>query len=209
MTNMTNIEQSDIIKAKAEKPPDDVDIKSEEKEDKLTPFTSLLLSLIRSTHMLDHHPDDEDMVVEAAKKHLQDQLLTFGCQTDDDFDQAFTETIGEYCGWFRELGYITSDYYDEAIDIDGYQINLLEVNDVILSQETRTLLEQEREKLEPNYFGEFEAGPYRGNLEGSVEWEETRKKREIEARQGLMDTSVSMVEYLVPHIDTKGYCHNK
>jgi hypothetical protein len=161
-----------------------------------------LLSLIQSIHMHDHSPDDQDTVVEAAKIQLKGRLLTLGYRIDKDFDDAFMYVMKEYCSWIRELGYVTSPYYDEAIDVDGYQINLLEVNDVILSQETRTLLEEEQKKQIPNYYGDLEAGPYRGNEVDSDEWKETRRKRKRVATQGLMDISASMVNCLAPHINT-------
>ena len=117
---------------KKSEPPADDDNKSEEEEaaiaDQLTSFPRLMVSLIQSMHMRDHHPEDEDTVVEAAKTHLKGQLLTFGCHTDDDFDDAFADIMGEYCSWFRQLSYVASDNYDEEIDIDGYQINLLDVH---------------------------------------------------------------------------------
>jgi hypothetical protein len=216
MSNMTNTinapkpaKPATNKQANKKSEPADDDNKSEEEEaaiaDQLTPFPLLMVSLIQSMHMSDHHPEDEDTVVEAAKIHLKGQLLTFGCHTDDDFDDAFADIMGEYCCWFRQLSYVASDNYDEEIDIDGYQINLLDVDDVILSQETRTLLEEQQNKQEPNFYGEMEAGIYMGNKYPSDEWEETREKRKLDATRSMLDISEYMVECLMIHIDIKGY----
>ena len=172
----------------------------------LDKFNVQLLSLIQSINMNDHSPDDQDTVVEAAKIHLKGGLLTLGYNTDKDFNDSFMYVMEEYCSWIRELGYVTSLYYDEAIDVDGYQINLLEVNDVILSQETRTLLEEEQKeqkKQTSHFYGDLEAGPYRGNEVDSDEWKETRRKRKRVANQGLIDISASMVKCLAPHINKR------
>jgi hypothetical protein len=177
----------------------------EEEDEEDNSFPAKLFSIIQSMPMHDHHEDDEGEVIDCAKAYVKEQLLALACPTYRGFDKEFEEDMPGYCSAFRQLCYITSDHYDEAIDIDGYQIDLLEVDDVMLSQDTRTLLEEEQQRQEPNFYGELEAGPYRGNAEDSDGWMETRKIRESAAREELIRHVEELAERLPEYISSNAY----
>jgi hypothetical protein len=198
---------SGVSKSDSEKDEDE-DEDEDRKEEKAfndfkTSFPAKLLSIIQSM-MHDHNDEDEEKVIDRAKAYVKEQLLVLGCPTYPGFDEEFEfieEDMSDYCSVFRQLCYITSNHYDEGIDIEGYQIDLLEVDDVMLSQDTRALLEEDRRRQKPNFYGELEAGPYRGNAKESDGWMETRQKRESAARGKVIEYEEDLARRLPEYIN--------
>ena len=175
-----------------------------------TSFPVKLISIIQSM-MHGHHPEDEERAIDRAKAYVKEQLLALGCPTYPGFDEEFEffeEDMPGYCSAVRQLCYITSNHYDEAIDIHGYHIDLLEVDDVMLSRDTRTLLEEERRRRKPNFYGEMEPGPYMGNAKDSDGWVETRQKRESAARGKVIEYEEDLARRLPEYINLYGYTGN-
>ena len=67
---------------------------------------------------------------------------------------------------------------------------------------------EEDEEQEPNFYGELEAGPYRGNAEDSDGWMETRKIRESAARGELIRYVNCLARRLPDYINSNDYTGN-